>query len=144
MLLLFAVLCVGGSLAGASPVAADDTLPTPTQELVERYAPVLVVRVQPEPCGEGEPYSPMAVDALFGREGVVLRGPGGATIDAPDEADLAAAEGGDWYLDIPGNALKPGCGYERLYRSMVEGGEAPITTYARVTTDPAKPDRLAL
>ena len=144
MLLLLAVLCVGGSLAGATPVAADDATPTPTQELVERYAPVLVVRVQPEPCGEGEPYSPMAVDGLFGREGVVLRGPDGVTIDAPDEADLAAAEGGDWYLDIPGNALKPGCGYERLYRSMVEDGQAPLTTYARVTTDAERPGVLVV
>ena len=144
MLLLFAVLCFGGSLAGATPVAADDAAPTPTEELVERYAPVLVVRIQPEPCGEGEPYSPMAVDGLFGREGFVLRGPGGVTIDAPDEADLAAAEGSDWYLDVPGNALQPGCGYERLYRSMVASGEAALTTYARVTTDAERPGVLVV
>jgi hypothetical protein len=74
-------------------------------ELAARHTPLLRVQQQPVACGPGEPYRVMAVDALFGREGVVLRKPDG-TVNAPTEADLADSAG-DWYLDIPGTPCRP-------------------------------------
>ena len=117
---------------------------TPEQALAHRHAPVLVVRTQRDPCGSGEAFLPMPVDPLFGRGGVVLRGPAGATISAPSMGDLAVADGTDWHLDLPGNALRPGCSYERLYDGMVAEGVAPPTVYARISTEDGRSDRLVL
>ena len=137
--------------AGVAPAARADEAGTarsgeaagdPRQELLDRYAPEVVVRTQPTACGEGEAYLPMPVDPLFGRDGVVLRGPGGVAVGAPTEADLAEATGDDWYLDLPGNALRPGCSYERFYDRLVsEQGISP-TVYGRVATDAERPGRL--
>jgi hypothetical protein len=114
--------------APSTPAAAPPS--TPEQELAERYAPVVAVRTQTERCGPGEPYAPIAVDALWRRPDVVLRGPGGARIEAPDDTDLAG-RGDGWYLDLPGNALRPGCDYERFADRL---GADP-TVYARVAPD---------
>jgi hypothetical protein len=60
---------------------------------------------------------------------------------APTAADLAAAPA-DAYLDLPGNALDPGCDYEQWFAST--GMAAHPTVYSRVATDPDHPGRLAL
>ena len=113
----------------------------PVSELAERYAPIVVVRDQPEACGEGEPYLPSPVEAVLGHPDVVLRGPDGQAIAAPTSADLAG-KGEGWYLDLPGNPLSPGCDYETWFRST--STQHVPTVYARVATDPAHPGMLAL
>ncbi len=113
----------------------------PVSELAERYAPIVVVRDQPEPCGEGEPYLPSPVEAVLGHPDVVLRGPDGQAIASPTSADLAG-KGDGWYVDLPGNPLSPGCDYETWFRST--STQHVPTVYARVATDPAHPGMLAL
>ena len=100
------------------------------RSLADRYAPVVVVRAQAEPCGDGEPYLPSPVDLVLGRPDVVLHTPGG-DVRAPGAADLfGAATGSD--LDLPGRVLSPGCGYER-WADAIQAREQP-TVYARLVT----------
>ena len=109
----------------AAPPDADPT------ELLEHYAPVVALRRQPEPCGDGEPYHPISVDHVLGRDDVVLRDGNGETITvAPEAADLAGGES-DWELDFPGDALDPGCEYEQWFRSM----DAEPQVYGRAVVD---------
>lgn len=110
-------------------------------ELLATFAPVIAVRAQPVDCEEGEPYLPMSVDDLFEVPGLRMLGPDGAVIEAPTLDDLAeVAPGPDWYIDIPGNALKPGCSYERLYNAL----DAEPVIYGRVVTDPDHPGQLVV
>ncbi len=111
-------------------------------QLAERYAPIIMVQRQGAACGDGEPYAPASVDAVLGQPGVVLRGPDKAIVrEQPTAADLAAA-GPDTYVDLPGNALAPGCDYEQWFEST--GSDGHPTTYARVATDSDHPDQIAL
>jgi len=114
------------------------------QALAKRFAPVVRLVEQKDECGPGEPYRPLDVDALFGQPTVALRGPWNAADlvkIAPTADDLA---GGlyEYHLDFPGDALSPGCGYERWARRVSEGHRP--TVYAHVATDPAYAGRLAL
>ena len=59
-------------------------------------------------------------------------------MQAPTAADLAG-RGGDWYLDFPGNPLRPGCDFERWFREIARG--RPATVYAHVVGEDG---RLAL
>ncbi len=113
------------------------------QTLAERYAPVVRLVAQPEECGPGEPYEPMDVDALFGQDTVALRGPWSPTDlvkIAPTAKDLTGRY--EYHLDFPGNALDPGCDYERWSRRITKG--AKPTVYAHVATDPGHAGKLAL
>ena len=137
-----AVLAVLLAALAAAPAAAADT--ADETALAERYAPVVRLVEQEEECGPGEPYEPLDVDVLFDEPTVALRGPwgGGDLIQVgPSAADLA---GGlyEYHLDFPGNALDPGCDYERWARRISEG-TAPAV-YAHVATDPGHPGKLAL
>lgn len=136
--LLAATSAVVGAVAVAGPAHADETA---VAQLAERYAPIVVVRQQNEPCGTGEPYTPTAVDTVLGRTDVVLRGPDGQQITAPKSSDLAG-KGPGWYLDYPGEPLSPGCDYEAWFKKAASGKEP--TLYSRIATDPAHPDKLAL
>jgi hypothetical protein len=136
VLVALAALCAAGGAAQAS--TGDE------QALAKRYAPEVRLVQQQDECGPGEPYRPLDVDALFGQPTVALRGPwnGSDLVKiGPTASDLA---GGlyEYHLDFPGDALDPGCGYERWARRVSEG-HAP-TVYAHVATDPAHPGRLAL
>ena len=96
----------------AAPVASADI--SEERELAERYAPVVRLVEQEEECGYGEPYEPIDVDILFDERTVALRGPWNP-VDlvkiAPTAADLDDLY--QYHLDFPGNALDPGCDYER-------------------------------
>ena len=74
---------------------------------------------------------------------VALRGPwGGDLVEiGPAASDLS---GGlyEYHLDFPGNALDPGCDYERWARRLTEGTSPAV--YAHVAADPGFPGRLAL
>jgi hypothetical protein len=112
--------------------------------LADRYAPVVALVDQDEECGPGEPYEPIDVELLFDEPTVALRGPwesSGLVKIAPVAADLVDGRF-EYHLDFPGNALEPGCSYERWARRLAEGREPAV--YAHVATDPGHPGRLAL
>jgi hypothetical protein len=116
---------------------ADDTA------LAERYAPVVRLVEQVEECGPGEPYQPTDVDLLFGDPTVALRGPWTAqdlVKIGPSADDLAGRY--EYHLDFPGNALDPGCDYERWARRLTEGSAPAV--YAHVATQAGRPGELAL
>jgi hypothetical protein len=136
----FGLLAVG-VLAG-SPAAAASL--GDEQALADRYAPVVRIVQQKEECGPGEPYEPMDVDALFGAPTVALRGPWNASDlvkIGPTAKDLSRGLY-EYHLDFPGNALEPGCSYERWARRITKGHDP--TAYAHVVRDPAHPGKLAL
>jgi hypothetical protein len=128
---LWGLASAGGALADAE------------QDLAQRYAPVVRLVEQPVECGPGEPYRPMDLNVLFGDPTVALRGPWNANdlVEiGPSAKDLAGLY--EYHLDFPGNALDPGCDYERWARRLQQG--SPATVYAHVATDPAFPGKLAL
>lgn len=110
--------------------------------LAAMYSPVVVIPEHSVACGAGEPYLPVPVEAVLGQAAVTLRGPQGQAIAAPTAADLAG-KGDGWFLDLPGNPLSPGCGYERWFDATSRNVLAP-TVYAHVATDPDHPGMLAL
>ncbi len=132
------VLC---ALAGWPSTQAHAAGPDPLARLAERYAPVIVVRDRTEPCGDGEPYLPTAVETVLGKGDVVLRGPSDQALTAPSSSDLAG-KGPGWYVDLPGDPLDPGCTYERWFTSQLP--EPAATVYARTASEPDHPGRLAL
>ena len=94
-------------------------------------------------CGPGEPYEPMDVSLLFDEPTVALRGPWAAADlvkIGPSAIDLVG--GYEYHLDFPGDALKPGCGYERWARRLTAGHASAV--YAHVATDPGFPGKLAV
>jgi hypothetical protein len=139
-LLPLAVLVGLACLIAPPPAVADLA---DERALAERFAPVVRLVEQPEECGPGEPYEPTDVELLFGEPTVALRGPWGPTdlVDiGPAAKDLAGLY--EYHLDFPGNALDPGCGYERWARRLTTG-RAP-TVYAHVAGDGGHPGQLAL
>ncbi len=138
LLLTLIVLCsCMVSLASGNIARADDA----AGQLAAKYAPVVVIRDQPTKCGDGEPYLPTTVESVLGQQQVVLRGPDGEEIVAPQSADLAG-RGDGWYLDLPGDPLSPGCTYEEWFKTT--SPEYPATVYAHIATDPGHPGKLAL
>src|SRR5262249_53155310 len=128
--------------AAAAPAAARAG--HPQAELAERYAPVVRVVEQTGPCAHGEPFEPTDVSLVLGNPDVALAGPWGGTnvvAVAPGEADLGRGLWG-YHLDFPGNALTPGCTYDR-WSHRLNAGRKPVT-YARMVTDPSRPGELAL
>jgi hypothetical protein len=126
------------SLVGLVPVGSAAAVEPPDTDptaLLDTFAPVVAVRQLDEACsGDGEPYLPIAVDNVLGRDDVVLRDANGAEVKrSPTVADLAAG-GLDWAVDLPGDALSPGCTYEEWERSL---GAEPVV-YGRVVRDRGK------
>lgn len=115
------------------------------QQLADKFAPVIMTLTQPKPCSDdGEPYMPMSVDAVLGNRQVALRqvGSGNPVVKwGPTAADLAGL-GEGFYLDFPGQALEPGCLYEKDSRRFDQGRRASV--YARVATQADTPGQLAL
>lgn len=135
-------LAVAAVLAfGPSPVTAGEAL-SPPQRLADRYSPVLWVEPQVRECGPGEAYRPIDINLVLGRPGVVLRDPAGRVVkDAPTAADLFGRPYG-YYVDLPGDPLRPGCGFERDYRSW-NGDREPVV-YAHIATDSKHAGKLAV
>jgi hypothetical protein len=131
-------------VALAAPAIARAAL-SDEKALAERYAPVVRLVKQEHECGPGEPYEPMDVDALFGQPTVALTGPwsGNDVVKIGPKAKDLAQGLYQYHLDFPGNALQPGCDYERWARFVSEGHEP--TVYAHVPpSDPLHPGQLAL
>jgi hypothetical protein len=133
------VIAVVGALVLAAPALAG-----PEEVLAQRYAPVVRLVEQLEECGPGEPYEPSDIDAYLDEETVSLRGPWRSN-DLVKIAPVAGDLGNGLYeynLDFPGDALSPGCDYERWARRITADTEP--TVYAHVVSDPEHPGRLAL
>jgi hypothetical protein len=112
--------------------------------LAQRYAPVVRLVRQDEPCHHGEPYRPTDVNLVLGNPDVALRGPwdrSNIVKVAPTAKNLA---GGlfDYHLDFPGDPVAPGCSYDQWSHRLNEG--SPPRTYARVVRDPAYANQIAL
>jgi len=141
VILLTCMALTAAAVLVVAPVARADLVDE--QALAERFAPVVRLVEQAQECGYGESYEPIDVDALFDEQTVALRGPWNPTdlIEiAPSAEDLQ--ERYEHHLDFPGNALDPGCDYER-WGERVTKGKGP-TVYAHVATDPNHPGQLAL
>jgi hypothetical protein len=136
--------------AAVAAVAAGFVLPSVARaadaglELAQRYAPVVRLVEQKEPCGHGEPYRPTNVDLILPNPDVAFRGPWDRTNIikiAPTAADLSHGLF-DYHLDFPGSAVSPGCTYDEWSHRINKGH--PPETYARVVTERAHPNQLAL
>ena len=133
-LLALCVLAVAFS-SHATPARAESN--SSEQQLLEKFAPTLASPEQESACGSGEAFTPIAVDAILNRNDVQLKTSTGTLItSAPTAADLFSA-GPDAHLDFPGNALNPGCTYEKWFDSL----NATPTIYGRVMPD-AEADNL--
>jgi hypothetical protein len=125
--------------AGTHPASAASSA---ASELAQRYAPIVELKKQAKPCDtNGEAYEPVAVNLVLGRKDVTLRGPEGFTLQAPTMPDIYGKDS-EYFLDFPGNPLKPGCSYERWFKKIARG--KPATVYAHIATQPDKPEQLAL
>ena len=135
-------LCRRGHRARCSAVRLADL--ADEQALADRFAPAVRLVEQEEECGPGEPYDPLDVDLLLDSEPTVaLRGPWTATDlvkIGPRAQDLRNRY--EYHLDFPGDALEPGCAYERWSRRLAAGSEP--TVYAHVATEAGQPGKLAL
>ncbi len=103
------------SITASTPAAAQEDAGDAATELATRYAPVFRLKAQDGPCDEdGEPYSPIPVDAVLDNPQVLLRQWGNddpVIMRGPSAADLSDL-GEGFYLDFPGSTLSPGCIYE--------------------------------
>ena len=112
-------------MAGSAQSASDE------QALLERFAPVIAIRHQRTPCGDGERFRPVAVDLVLGRDDVVLRDANGDVVTKAPTAERPRRAGEDHWIDLPGNTLKPG-----LYlREVVRLLDATPSIYGRVTEE---------
>ena len=142
-----------------APVAAQDATPTASgstaattsssqsddqarAELAEKYKPVVSLRQQRAECDRsGEGYFPAPIETVLGTPDVVLKKRTGRNSSqdtvmkvAPVAQDLVGL-GADYYLDWPGNPVRPGCDFERWFRQRVTEMGAVPTTYAHYVVD---------
>ena len=144
-----AALLMLAPLALVAPSAAAQDRPGPdsaaAQELADRYAPLLRIREQADECDtDGERFGPVAVDSVLDNDQILLRQVGAnnpVMAAGPGAGDLYDV-GEGFYLDFPGDALAPGCIYERDVRRYTRDLEP--TVYAHVATQDDAPGRLAL
>ena len=111
--------------------------------LAEKYAPIVRVVEQLDVCGYGEPFVPTDIDLLLDEQTVGLRGPWNRTDlvkIAPSADDLV--DRFEYHLDFPGNALEPGCDYNRWAQRLTEGTRPVV--YAHVVGEAGFPGKLAL
>ena len=121
--------------------ASADAQPSAPERLAERYSPIISVEPQDKPCGSGEAYRPTLVNLVLGNREILLRNSSGRVVKrGPTAADLLGAPDTD-YLDMPGDPVQPGCGYEKDFRRW-NGGRRPAV-YAHVASDPDHPGKLA-
>ncbi len=142
------VACVSVLGLVVEPASADAPAQSPDdadQQLVERFAPIIMVKQQDEECDSaGEQYLPTSVDVVLDNPEVALRqmGPGDPVVKwAPGAADLVGL-GEGFFLDFPGSALSPGCVFERDFRKYT--GDRPATVYAHIVQQDDEPDLLVL
>src|SRR3954447_6029323 len=119
---LACVLTLLGVLVPAAPAGAKATSAT-VQQLVDTYSPIVNLRAgKPHTTCEKskEQYSPpTAVSVVLGNPRVKLKlrakGKTKTITKAPTADDLALKPKG-YYLDLPGNPLRPKCTYAKDYK----------------------------
>jgi hypothetical protein len=138
----FVLSLVASSLPLSAAQAQESQADSPEQQLVDRFAPVVMRKEQPAECSTtGEPFLPVAVDIVLDWPEVELRriASGDEADDpvimtGPTAQDLAGLDH-SYYLDLPGNPRNPGCEYEKWGRErMAELGLEP-SIYARIATE---------
>ena len=106
------VLGVTGSAVAGAQEPERISVEDPAQQLVERFAPIIMMKEQEEECDtDGEQYLPTSVEIVLDNPEVALRqvGPGDPVVTwAPGAADLIGL-GEGFFLDFPGSSLSPGC-----------------------------------
>ena len=86
----------------------------------------------------------MAVDLLLDNPQIALRqvGNGDPTMTRARARAISPNLGEGFYLDFPGDSLRPGCLYEQDHNRFNAG--QPAVVYAHVAQQPDRPDLLAL
>ncbi len=137
-------LAIVAVLIRPQAAAAQDGQSAET-ELVERYAPVIALRPQTEPCDtSGEQFAPAPADLVLDNPHMLLRQIGvenPVVLRGPTASDIFGM-GGGFYIDFPGDAFGPGCLYERDYQRYNQGRNAVV--YAHIATQSDRPDKLAV
>jgi hypothetical protein len=137
--LLAAALVACSLLAVPASAEARESAAT---KLADRYSPVIAVEPQRIACGSGEAYRPTVVNLVLDKPAVTLRDSDGRIVrHAPTARDLARASKSD-YLDLPGNPLAPGCGYEEQFKRWFD--DRKPSAYVHIATDRHHPGKLAV
>ena len=121
-----------------APAAAADL--ADERALAEKYAPVVRIVEQEDVCDYGEPFIPTDIDLLLDEQTVALRGPWNVTdlVEIGPSAD-DLVDRFEYHLDFPGNALSPGCDYNRWAQRLTEGAVGRLRTMMREGRDRARP-----
>ena len=147
----------------ATPVPNEAAVATPAapvpstrvsaaeQQLADKYVPIAYLRAQPTECSAvGERYVPIPVDITLNNPEVKLRlrKRDGERSDpvvkvGPSAQDLVNTDP-TYYLDLPGDSLEPGCGYEKWSRERAAKLGLTPAVYAHIATEPDRPGKLAL
>ncbi len=140
--LTLALACAALLLAAAPALASGAD---PAQELVDTYAPILLLREQQDPpCDtSAEQYQPTPVSTVLGNRRVKLTearpGRGNEPLKrGPTAADIAGL-GDSFHLDLPGNPLGDTCVYARDFAALKRAGAAPAITYAHIAREAGHP-----
>ena len=133
------------TLALLAPASSSAAQTSASQQLVEDYAPIVMVREQQDPpCDtKAEQYEPTTVTTMLGNPAVelteVIPGRGAEDLKSgPTAADIAG-KGDQFHLDIPGEPLGDTCVYARDFEKLKEEGRAPVTTYAHIARQVGHP-----
>jgi len=136
-----ALLCLA-TPGGVAAAAAGET--SAAQQLIDTYAPRLMVRDRDEICDtSGEQYEATTVGTVLGNPAVRLTraGPDGSEVTlkrAPTTADIAGA-GEDRHLNLPGDPLGDTCVYAKDFATLKREGRAPAITYAHIAREVGRP-----
>jgi hypothetical protein len=137
----FAALAAVLTALSGVPESADAST-SAAQRLAEAYAPIVMMRAQDNaPCDSSEEqyWPPTSVNVVLGNPEVRLLNhdsSGTRMIKrAPRAADLSR-RGADYYLDLPGTPLEPGCKYARDFAALRRAGRAPAVTWAHIAREP--------
>jgi hypothetical protein len=126
LIALIFVVAIGPAPAHA---ATSDTT------LADRYAPILELKAQRAPCdATGEQFVPSPVEIVLGNPEVRLLRGSEQLISLAPTAEQIAPLGPNYYLDLPGNPLHPGCTYEQASQQLMHGRQP--TSYAHIATEP--------
>ena len=131
--------------AAMTALAAAVGAPASTAErLVDTYSPIVMLRTEENPpCdNKEEQYRPTSVHIMLGNPKVRLRIPergreARTVTSAPSVADVVGHPP-NAFLDLPGDALKPGCRYARDFAALRDAGRAPPLTYAHIAREPGR------
>ncbi len=143
------IAALAGLACLAAPVSASAAR-SPEQRLAERYAPILMLKVNSNPpCStSGEQYFPAPVDIVLGNPEVKLMRAetkkGGKTElvkTGPTREDITGLGVDsdlevDYYLDQPGSPYRPRCRYARDSQRLTRG-RRPVT-YAHIAREPGR------